>query len=141
MPVAGSDGSGAQSAPVSTRSFGIYRISRSQRPKGFALDIPAGYGSQKSGARSQNGGGVRAQEPTDFFQGRGQCLGVSVSEVFGENEKVTAFLGRSLGDIQEASLVGFADAGIPRQCWPESIPLPDAFAAKGRRFLAAEMRW
>jgi len=76
--------------------------------KGFALDIPAGYGGQKSGARSQNGGGVRAEEPTDFFQGRGQWLGVSLSEVLGENEKVTAFLHRSLGHIQAASLVGFA---------------------------------
>src|SRR6266540_966526 len=64
--------------------------------------------SRESGVRSQNGGGVRAEETADFFQRRGELLGVSVSEVPDEDQKIAAFLDRSLGDIHEPSLVSFA---------------------------------
>jgi len=76
--------------------------------KGFALDIPSGYGSQKSGVRSQNGGGVRAEKPADFFQRCKQLLRVCVSKVPCEDQKVAAFFYGSLCHIQEPSLVRLA---------------------------------
>jgi endothelin-converting enzyme/putative endopeptidase len=39
-----------------------------QLGKGFALDIPAGYGSQESGVRSQNGTRIGVEQTADFFQ-------------------------------------------------------------------------
>jgi hypothetical protein len=45
-----------------------------QLGKGFALDIPAGYGSQKSGARSQNGPHTRVEQAADFVKRVCQCL-------------------------------------------------------------------
>jgi len=39
-----------------------------QPGKGFALDIPAGYGSQKLGVRRQNGASVYIEQETDFLQ-------------------------------------------------------------------------
>jgi hypothetical protein len=44
----------------------------------------------------------------DFFQRRGERLGVCVSKVFGEDQKVSAFLNGPLGYIHEPSLVRFA---------------------------------
>src|SRR5438046_3620815 len=54
------------------------------------LDIPqAGYGSQESGARSQNGSGVAAQQPARFLQRTRQRLGVAVAKILAQNQVVT----------------------------------------------------
>lgn len=45
----------------------IAEIAHQLTSQGFALDIPSGLGSQESGARSQNGGGIRVEQATDFF--------------------------------------------------------------------------
>src|SRR5678815_1100429 len=66
--------------------------------------------SRKSGARSQNGGGIRAEEPADFFQRCVELSGVSVSKVLGEDQKVAAFLDGPFGHIHEPSFVSFATA-------------------------------
>src|SRR5438034_7843427 len=54
------------------------------------LDIPqAGYGSQESGARSQNRSGVAAQQPARFLQRTRQRLGVAVAKILAQNQVVT----------------------------------------------------
>src|SRR5439155_24148653 len=54
------------------------------------LDIPqAGYGSQESGARSQNRSGVAAQQSARFLQRTRQRLGVAVAKILAQNQVVT----------------------------------------------------
>ena len=48
--------------------------------------------SRKSGDRSQNGSGVRAEESADLFQHGGERFDITVAEVLGEDQKVAAFL-------------------------------------------------
>jgi len=47
-------------------SYVVYHVY--QLGKDFALDIPAGYGSQQSGFRSQNGRRISVEQAADFFQ-------------------------------------------------------------------------
>src|SRR5438093_12702455 len=54
--------------------------------KGFALDIPSGYGSQKSGARSQNGPCVGVQQTAGFFECAHQRLGFAIAQILGEDQ-------------------------------------------------------
>src|SRR5438093_13784976 len=76
--------------------------------KGFALDIPSGYGSQKSGARSQNGPCVGVQQTAGFFECAHQRLGFAIAQILGEDQIVAAFFQRSLCNIQEPGLFGSA---------------------------------
>src|SRR6266567_3600198 len=73
----------------------------------------AGYGSQKSGARSQNGGAVSVEQPAGFLQRDVQGVDVAISEIVGEDQVIAAFLKRSFGDVHVAGFVGFAAAAEP----------------------------
>src|SRR5712692_2285966 len=88
--------SDAQSGPTLTRQ-GLSPL----------ISLP-GYGSQKSGARSQNGGAVGVEKPAGFLQRGGQGAGVAVSEVVGKDQVIAAFFERSFRDVQVARFVGFA---------------------------------
>src|SRR6266567_9473015 len=55
------------------------------------ISLP-GYGSQKSGARSQNGDAVSVEQAAGFLQRGGQGVGVAVSKVGGEDQVIAAFL-------------------------------------------------
>src|SRR5947209_6189596 len=63
--------------------------------------------SRKSEVRSQNGGGVRAEEPADFLQACGQLLVVGVANILGEDEKIAALFDGSFCDVHEPSLICF----------------------------------
>src|SRR6516164_9754893 len=82
-----------------------------QLAKGFALDIPSGYGSQESGARSQKGARVRVQQTTDFFKQVHQVLGLAVVEILRQDEKIAALLYRSFGHIEEPRFFRLAPLG------------------------------
>src|SRR5882672_2873528 len=96
------------------------------------ISLP-GYGSQKSGARSQNGGAVGVEQPAGFLQRGVQGVGVAVPEIVGEDQVIAAFLKRSFGDIHVAGFVGFAAAAEPWRYWQEWTPQPDAFVATTHR--------
>jgi len=77
-----------------------------QTSQGFALISLRDVGVE--GVRSQNGSGVRTEESADFFQLHRELLGVPISEVLSEDQKVAAFLDGPLGHVHESCFVGFA---------------------------------
>src|SRR5712692_472859 len=90
--------SDAQSGPTLTRQ-GLSPL----------ISLP-GYGSQKSGARSQNGGAVGVEKPAGFLQRGGQRAGVAVYAVVGKDQVIAAFFERSCRDVQVARFAAPAES-------------------------------
>src|SRR6266542_6289327 len=59
--------------------------------KGSALDIPAGYGSQESEVRSQNGAGVGVQKLAHFLEKCREPVSITIAEVVCQDQIVAAF--------------------------------------------------
>src|SRR5258708_35689186 len=76
--------------------------------KGSALDIPAGYRSQKSEVRRQNSSGVGAQHLADFLDQCRELSGVAIAEVVCQDQIVAAFFERTFRHVHESSLVSLA---------------------------------
>src|SRR5438445_104709 len=75
--------------------------------QGFALDIPAGYGSQNSGVRSPNSRRIGVEQTADFFQRTCEIAGVAVSKILRQDQVVATLLQGSLGHIHIARFVSF----------------------------------
>src|SRR5438094_9956669 len=71
-----SEGTRLSGERVITRADSFHPASTSTSLSDAPLDISLGYGSQKSGARSQNGSGICAEHAADCLEGGVHVVGI-----------------------------------------------------------------